>query len=66
MADSEIAKAIALGASVLTRIEDPAAREIAIRNALTAVTLASARDSEPGEHEVILDAIQSHNSGEEE
>jgi hypothetical protein len=32
---SETAKAIALGASVLARIEDPAVREIAIRNALT-------------------------------
>lgn len=34
--DLETAAAIALGASVLTRIEDPAVREIAIRNALTA------------------------------
>lgn len=35
---SETAKAIALGASVLSRIKEPAAREVAIRNALTEAT----------------------------
>lgn len=34
-ADVDAAAAIVLGAAVLTRIENPAAREIAIRNALT-------------------------------
>ena len=62
----ETAKAISLGASVLARIEDPDARKIAIRNALTAAALASPQDSEPGEHREVLDAIQCHNSGEEE
>ncbi|MDX1170217.1 hypothetical protein GOL87_25140 [Sinorhizobium medicae] len=33
--DADVQAAINLGAAVLTRIEDPAAREIAIRNALT-------------------------------
>ena len=37
--DVNTAAAIALGAAVLTRIEDPAAREIATRNALTAAAL---------------------------
>lgn len=42
--DVDTDAAIALGASVLTRIEDPAARETAIRNALTA----AAQNTPPG------------------
>lgn len=41
--DEETKVAIALGASVLSKIADPAAREIAIRNALTAASVSAAQ-----------------------
>lgn len=41
--DVDTTAAIALGAAVLTRIEDPAAREIAIRNALTTASQSNLR-----------------------
>jgi hypothetical protein len=41
--DEETKVAIALGASVLSKIADPAAREVAIRNALTAASISAAQ-----------------------
>lgn len=43
---AETMKAITLGASILARIEDPTAREVAIRNALTVAASASHHQTE--------------------